>query len=297
MLRKQVLIPAEIRDAASADLAAVMARRRAFRERVEKDQRCTDAVKAFRDATVALWSAQPKEARPLVRAVHQTLLGATKALAEAGRLEAWKQTDHEATYNGYRIRNHRVMSRLSYDWAGTLLAKACEGQLPKAILRETWETESLQDAIHWLRIFLVGLSGEGAILPRRQDRVPPPPPAPQGPTAGQNAQEVVQDLALVAAGQQRGCLSGPRLSFDAETWTATLDGMDYRIDDPKQFQIYRVIAEVGRPITNSEIQGKVMGVKGKKAISKRLQSLPPALRRTIRTNTRGHWLVLPIRKK
>jgi hypothetical protein len=64
----------------------------------------------------------------------------------------------------------------------------------------------------------------------------------------------------------------------------------------KTFQIHRVIAETGRPVTNSEIQGKVKGVRGKKAIPKRLQGLPRALRATIRTNTAPVFVPGPVWK-
>src|SRR5262245_59580802 len=80
-------IPAEIRDAAAAELVAEEARGRAFREQVEKDQCCVDAVKAFRDGTDALWSAPPDQARSLLAPVHKALLGACKALEEVGRLD------------------------------------------------------------------------------------------------------------------------------------------------------------------------------------------------------------------
>jgi hypothetical protein len=291
MPRQPDLIPAEFRDAAAAHLAAEVAMRRAFRERIEKEHRCTDAVRGFEHATAALWSASPNNARSSLRAVQRTLLDVSRALAEAGRLETWEQIDHERTYEGFCCRNHRVMSLPSYNWAKVLLGKACEGELPMAVLTQTWKTESLRDAIHWLRIFIFGLSGEDAVLPKVQDRVPPPQPAPSGPTTGGNAQQVAPDFAVVA---QR---PASRLSFDAETWTIMLDGKDHRIADPKTFQIYKVVAEAGRPITKSEIQDKVKGVRGKKAIPKRLQGLPPPLRTTIRTNTTGCWLALPASKK
>jgi hypothetical protein len=171
MPRKLSLMPAEVRDAAAAKWEAETARRRANRERIEKDQRCTDAVNAFQHAMNALWCAPPDSARPLLRPVRQTLADASKALAEAGRLVAWEQIDHKSTYDHFCVRNYRVMSRPSYDWAIELIHKTRSGQLPLALLRQTWQAESLRDAFHWLRIFVVGLSGEGAVMPLVQDQV------------------------------------------------------------------------------------------------------------------------------
>src|SRR5262249_20299396 len=140
MARTRHLIPTDIKDAADADLAADVARRHAFQDRAAKAQRCRDAVKVFMDATGALWVAEPDNARSLLRNVRQSLLAACKALADAGLLEAWKQIDHRRTYNEFRAWNLRIMSRPSYNWAASLLGKACEGMLPLALMKETWET-------------------------------------------------------------------------------------------------------------------------------------------------------------
>jgi hypothetical protein len=137
-----------------------------------------DAVQAFGHAESALWFApagDPDRARALLPPVHTALLDACKALAEGGRLEAWERTDHEGTWAAFHVRNQRVMSRSSYDWACRLFSMAREGQLSEALLTETWETEGLRDAFHWLRVFVYGLAGEGARLPCTVQGPPVPP--------------------------------------------------------------------------------------------------------------------------
>jgi hypothetical protein len=85
-----------------------------------------------------------------------------------------------------------------------------------------------------------------------------------------------------------------RLIWDDLTQTVTLDGQDYLIDDLKAYRIYRAIATAEQaPITKADIQQQVKGVMGRKAIHTRVQSLPPALRKTIQVNTTGYWLKLP----
>jgi hypothetical protein len=68
-----------------------------------------------------------------------------QALADVGRLGAWEQTDHARTYDGFRVRNHREMSWPSYDWACELLDRAIKGELPEALLLQTWDEEPLRD--------------------------------------------------------------------------------------------------------------------------------------------------------
>jgi hypothetical protein len=160
-------IPAELREAAAAEAAAEEDQRRAFRERAERGQRLADAVKAFRDAANALWTAPPDQARPLLPPVHTSFLSAVQALAESDRLGAWEEADHDATYAAFRCHNYRVLSRPSYDWACELLGKARGGELPGALLAKTWETKGLRDTVRWLHILVHGLAGEGAVLPSR----------------------------------------------------------------------------------------------------------------------------------
>jgi hypothetical protein len=164
-------IPAEIRNAAAVALAAEEDARRALWQKAEKDQRCQDAVKAFGEATQALWKALPDQPRPLLRSLHTALLSACEALVEVGRLESWGRIDHERTYDRYRLHNGRVMSEPSYEWARQLLDDATAGRLSEGSLAETWEEESLRDAIRWLSLLIFGLSGEGPVLPEIQGQL------------------------------------------------------------------------------------------------------------------------------
>jgi hypothetical protein len=169
-------IPAEFRDAAAEAQAAEGARRRAFREQVDRDLRCQEAVWAFRHATNDLWIAPPDVARSFLAPAHATLLQAVQALADVGRLAAWADTDHERTYDGFRVRNHREMSRASYDWAKEMFDRASKGELPEDLLVETWDEEPLRDALRWLSIFVEELSGEGAMWHSKTKEPPTLPP-------------------------------------------------------------------------------------------------------------------------
>jgi hypothetical protein len=113
----------------------------------------------------------------------------------------------------------------------------------------------------------------------------------------------VHEMAFVACAREEASgdpgdrTAGPRLVFDPDTWTVTLEGKDYPFEDPKTFQIYRTIAEVEQPpITNNKIQYRVKGLNHRGAIRDRLRSLPGPLRNTIRTDKSGHWLALPAKK-
>jgi hypothetical protein len=172
-------IPAEFRELAAAELATEKASREAFRKKVERDQRCVETVWAFGHAADALWAAPPDQTQSLVSSFHAALLGVCAAMAEAGRLEAWDHIDHDKTYRDFRFRGGRELSRSSYDWACELLHQARAGQLPGALLVETWGTEGLRDSLHWLRVFLYGLSGEGAPLPGTGQQLTLPAPTRQ----------------------------------------------------------------------------------------------------------------------
>jgi hypothetical protein len=91
----------------------------------------------------------------------------------------------------------------------------------------------------------------------------------------------------------------PRLTFDRDTLTVTLDGEPYTLEDPTAFQLYKVIVEAEQPpITGDTIRSKVRGLNGSKAVTKRLDSLPDALRQTIKgAPGRGYWLQLPPMKE
>jgi hypothetical protein len=122
-------------------------------------------------------------------------------------------------------------------------------------------------------------------------------PGPPGSSGQEHSSEVAPQGDVGATEARRPQTEG-RLAFDPATFTVTLDGEDHHIKEPKTFHVYKAIADAEHPpITNAVIQGRVQGVKGRKAISTRLKSLPPALRKTIKTSTAGHWLELPPRRE
>jgi hypothetical protein len=85
-----------------------------------------------------------------------------------------------------------------------------------------------------------------------------------------------------------------RLSFDDDTLTVTLDGTPHKVEDPKAYEVFKVI--VGREsatITKMVIRSRVRGVSGQKTIPNLLKTLPRTLRNTVRVSTRGYWHQLP----
>jgi hypothetical protein len=100
-------------------------------------------------------------------------------------------------------------------------------------------------------------------------------------------------LPTLGQGQKVTPFVSERLVIDPLTRTVTLDGTAYLVADLKTLFIYKAIAEATNPpITNTEIQLVVRGVKGHKVIAQRLKTLPPALRATVETTTAGHSLIL-----
>jgi hypothetical protein len=87
---------------------------------------------------------------------------------------------------------------------------------------------------------------------------------------------------------------GKRLTFDDDTHTVTLDGTAHRIDNPKAYAVYKAIVQRETPtIRKAEISDKVKGVSGKKTIPSLIDTLPPALRKTVKRDTTGYWHELP----
>jgi hypothetical protein len=101
-----------------------------------------------------------------------------------------------------------------------------------------------------------------------------------------------------AAGFEAG--SG-RLALDPETLTVTLDGVSYKVSDPKAFAVYGVIVEASpQPVTKADIRREVRGCRGSKKVRELLDKLPEPLAMTVSSNVNGYWLDLsatPRRKK
>jgi hypothetical protein len=102
------------------------------------------------------------------------------------------------------------------------------------------------------------------------------------------------DSKMGAGGAAPSGQSSPRLLFDQETLTITLDGQPYQLDDPRAFSLYRAISEASPDlITRPAIRLAVKGLQGDKTIPNKINSLPEALRDTVESDTRGYWIVLP----
>jgi hypothetical protein len=173
-------IPEDVKARAALARAEQKERDRLAREASDRDERCRATTLAYCQAHDNLLAAECRAADvwppPLapdqqavddaLRALPDTLPAACRALLDAGRLELWKQVDHDGAYLLCRG-SLRPMLRESYDWAVSLFDRSCQGELSPALLVETWETEALRNALRWLRIFLCWLSGQGAVLPTR----------------------------------------------------------------------------------------------------------------------------------
>ena len=59
----------------------------------------------------------------------------------------------------------RAGSAAEYRWAHELFQEAMQSQLSFDIVTDTWRQKSLRRALRWIRVFVFGLSGEGAVLP------------------------------------------------------------------------------------------------------------------------------------
>jgi hypothetical protein len=165
-------IPAGIRDAAAAAQDAKDKKRRDLQERADQEQHLTDAVKAFRDATEALWLAAARgsteeQTRTLMPPVRASLLEVVQALAEVNRVDGWAKIDRERTYADRCVRNGREMTEPSFEWACRLFDQAKDNDPPsEQALAETWQARGLRDTFRWLSIFVHSLAGEGPPLPK-----------------------------------------------------------------------------------------------------------------------------------
>jgi hypothetical protein len=270
-------IPEDIVAAVAAEQAEAARRRDEVRATQARDVLCHETTKEFLRVTLVVPPAAPD-----IPAVTAALLVTCRALQAAGRLAAWKRVDHKRTFNDFRALGGRRLSKASYRWARRLFKRGRAGDVPEDLLVQTWEDESLRDAFHWLRVFVAGLAGEGAVLPGTGHPPAPPAPLPETATVSPPA-------------------PADRLLFDEHTWTVTLDGRAFIIEDSKAFAIYKFIWEHGssaKPVTNAEIRRHIRGLESQNAIANHLKKLPLLLYNTIHAVPGvGKFIVLPQREK
>jgi hypothetical protein len=94
----------------------------------------------------------------------------------------------------------------------------------------------------------------------------------------------------------------PRLRIDLLTQTVTLDGDCIEVPNPKALSLYKALADSpSQPLTRAnlrdKLRDKVPGVKGNKTIPNLFNTLPPRLRRTVKSGPEGYWIKLPPPKK
>jgi hypothetical protein len=95
---------------------------------------------------------------------------------------------------------------------------------------------------------------------------------------------------------QRYSTVADRLRFDQQTLTVFLDGRPIKVNNPKAFLLYKIIAENQGPITRSQIRTHGQHFKGDKTVPRLLKTLPPVLRHTVQSSRSGYWVVLPEKK-
>jgi hypothetical protein len=166
-------IPADILADAATEQAEEKRRLEEAQAAHWRDVHCQETARTFLHAALA----NP----PDIPAVRTALLAACAALRETGRLAGWPRIDHEQTFNDFRDQGGRRLSRAAYRWARQLFEGGVAGELAENQLTQTWEQRPLRDALRWLRVFVAGLSGEGAFLPGTEQPLAPPAPDPPQP--------------------------------------------------------------------------------------------------------------------
>ncbi len=94
----------------------------------------------------------------------------------------------------------------------------------------------------------------------------------------------------------RGGEQQPRLCFDEDTHTFTLDGVPYPVEKPKAFALYRAIAEKRDDsgyIKDTALQALIPGTRGEKTIPRLLKTLPQELQATLLEDNQGRFVRLP----
>jgi hypothetical protein len=267
-------IPEDILAAAAAEQAEAARHRDEVRATQERDALCHETAKEFLRVTLVVPPAAPDF--PAVRAA---LLAVCTALKTTGRLADWSRVDHDKTFAGFREQGGRALSRAGYDWAKRLFDAGCVDELTEDSLADTWNEQSLRDAFRWLRVFIAGLSGEGAVLPGTGH-----PPAPAAP---------IPETAMTPP-------SAPaeRMTFDERTMIITIDGRPCPMEDGKRFVFVRFLYETGKPgqsVKNDTIKKNIAGLEGHNAIPRFIRTLPQAIQNIIFQDRSdgGRYIVLP----
>jgi hypothetical protein len=171
-------IPANIIAEADAALGERNERLRKARDEATLNQRCEDAASTFLKAEEALWHAEHGRPCSCLKAFRDSLMAVSSAFSDAGRLDSWRQVNHDEVFGEYRLsRGTTLEAPIVFRWAQMLFDNACLCDLPERTLLETWDKASLRYAFRWLRIFVAELSGQGAVLNRQGQRVIPSKPA------------------------------------------------------------------------------------------------------------------------
>jgi hypothetical protein len=272
-------IPENILAAAAAEQAETARRRQEAREAFDRDVLCQEIARGFLHAALALWTTDS----PDIPSIRTALLAACAAIQAAGRLADWSRVNHDKTFDGFRDQGGRALSRTSFNLAQQLFERGCAGELTEEQLIATWEEESLRDAFRWLRVFIAGLSGEGAVLPGTGR--PPAPPVP------------IPETAMTPP-------SAPaeRMTFDERTMIITIDGRPCPMEDGKRFVFVRFLYETGKPgqsVKNDTIKKNIAGLEGHNAIPRFIRTLPQAIQNIIFQDRSdgGRYIVLqPLEK-
>jgi hypothetical protein len=103
-----------------------------------------------------------------------------------------------------------------------------------------------------------------------------------------------RDMKREQADQTSAAPKKERLSFDPATSTISLDGKTYRVDDPKAFLLYEVLAKnLPLPLTRKGLRKLNSTFRGDKTVPRLREKLPRALRQTIKSTTAGYRIELP----
>lgn len=109
-------------------------------------------------------------------------------------------------------------------------------------------------------------------------------------SAGKNDEEIG---AVPEKTAQPANHTAPRLHCDDSTYTITIDGEAYHIDNPTAYTIYSILAaKRPQPLTRASLQSRVPGCKGRKTVRRLLDTLPEPVRMTVRSGHRGYWIDL-----